>query len=89
MSPYAVAGVVVAGVGVIAIAGYRLLVRGEEATESHRRLVRTAQREAERQEQDQHPVERQSWIPYMRRGRTAPGASSQALWKEVSPDGAE
>ena len=69
--------VLLVGVGVIAVSAYRLASLRDDGRASQRRLARAARREAVRQEQDRHPVDRLDWTPYRRPRLAAP---SRALW---------
>ena len=72
------AAVLVAGASLIVASAYRLAVLRDDGRASQRRLARAARREAVRQEQDRHPVDRLDWTPY-RRARFA--TPSRALWR--------
>lgn len=68
------------GAALIVASAYRLAALRDDAREARRRLARAARREAVKQEQDRHPVDRLDWTPYRRDRQRQP---SRALWQEV------
>ena len=72
------AAVLVAGASLIVASAYRLAVLRDDGRASQRRLARAARREAVRQEQDRHPVDRLDWTPYRRPRLASP---SRSLWQ--------
>ena len=70
--------VLIVGTTALLLAVHALFARHDDTAEHRRRLARTALREALRQEQDAHPVDRLDWTPYRRARRAAP---SRALWQ--------
>ena len=74
--------VLLIGAGILVASAYRLATLHDDARAARRRLARAALREALRQEQEQHPVDRLDWTPYRRVRPTRP---SRNLWQEVTP----
>jgi ribose 1,5-bisphosphokinase PhnN len=81
MTTFAAALVLLIGVALIVAAARWIPMGREDPRDARRRLAEAARREAVRQEQDRHPVDRLDWTPY-RRGRDR--NPSRALW-QVNP----